>query len=102
MATTIPMPRPEPGPLVMNLPQCRPFDARGTWFLGVLSVIAGAVVLVWPWDSIVVLTLTTGVWLVLMGLVEIVWGLQMRNDSKTVREVENVVRERFGEIKQAS
>ena len=37
-----------------------------------------------------------------MGLVEIVWGLQMRNDSKTVREVENVVRERFGESKQAS
>ena len=77
--------------------------ARGWYgFLGVLSVIAGAVVLVWPWDSIVVLTLTAGVWLVLMGLVEIVWGFQMRNDSKTVREVENVVRERFGEIKQAS
>ena len=49
-----------------------------------------------------VLTLTAGVWLVLMGLVEIVWGLQMRNDSKNVREVENVVRERFGKIKQAS
>ena len=33
--------------------------ARGWYaFLGVLSVIAGAVVLVWPWDSIVVLTLT--------------------------------------------
>jgi len=77
--------------------------ARGWYgFLGVLSVIAGAVVLVWPWDSIVVLTLTAGVWLVLMGLVEIVWGFQMRNDSKTVREVENVVRERFGEVKQAS
>jgi uncharacterized membrane protein HdeD (DUF308 family) len=77
--------------------------ARGWYgFLGVLSVIAGAVVLVWPWDSIAVLTLATGVWLVAMGIVEIVQGFQMRNDSKTVREVGNVVRERFGEAKQAS
>ena len=77
--------------------------ARGWFgFLGVLSVIAGAVVLMWPWDSIAVLTLATGVWLVAMGIVEIVQGFQMRNDSKTVREVGNVVRERFGEAKQAS
>jgi uncharacterized membrane protein HdeD (DUF308 family) len=77
--------------------------ARGWYaFLGVLSVIAGAVVLVWPWDSIAVLTLATGAWLVAMGIVEIVWGFQMRSDSKTVREVENVVHERFGEAKQAS
>jgi uncharacterized membrane protein HdeD (DUF308 family) len=77
--------------------------ARG-WYgvVGVLSVIAGAVVLVWPWDSIAVLTLATGVWLVAMGIVEIVQGFQMRNDSKTVREAGNVVRERFGEAKQAS
>jgi uncharacterized membrane protein HdeD (DUF308 family) len=46
--------------------------ARGGYgVLGVLSVIAGAVVLVWPWDSIAVLTLATGVWLVAMGIVEI-------------------------------
>jgi uncharacterized membrane protein HdeD (DUF308 family) len=77
--------------------------ARGWYaFLGVLSVIAGAVVLVWPWDSIAVLTLATGAWLVAMGIVEIVWGFQMRSDSKTVREVGNVVHERFGEAKQAS
>ena len=74
------------------------------WYgvLGVLSVIAGVVVLVWPWDSIAVLTLATGVWLVAMGIVEIVQGFQMRNDSKTVREVGDVVRERFGEARQAS
>ena len=77
--------------------------ARGWYaFVGVLSVIAGAIVLVWPWDSIAVLTLTTGAWLVAMGIVEIVWGFQMRSDSKTVREVGNVVRERFGEAMQAS
>jgi uncharacterized membrane protein HdeD (DUF308 family) len=77
--------------------------ARG-WYvvLGVLSVIAGVVVLVWPWDSIVVLTLVTGVWLVVMGIIEIVQGFQMRNDSKTLREAGNVVRERFDHAKKAS
>jgi uncharacterized membrane protein HdeD (DUF308 family) len=77
--------------------------ARG-WYgvLGVLSVIAGAVVLVWPWDSIVVLTLATGVWLVVMGIVQIVQGFVMRNDSKTLREAGNVVRERFDQAKNAS
>jgi uncharacterized membrane protein HdeD (DUF308 family) len=71
-------------------------------FLGVLSVIGGAVVLVWPWDSIVVLTLVTGVWLILMGIVEIVRGFQMRNDSKTLREAGNAVRQRVDEFKKAS
>jgi uncharacterized membrane protein HdeD (DUF308 family) len=77
--------------------------ARG-WYgvLGVLSVIAGAVVLVWPWDSIAVLTLATGGWLVAMGIVEIVQGFQMRNDSKTAREVGDVVHERFSHAAQAS
>jgi uncharacterized membrane protein HdeD (DUF308 family) len=74
------------------------------WYgvLGVLSVIAGAIVLVWPWDSIVVLTLAAGVWLVVMGIVQIVQGFVMRNDSKTLREAGNVVRERFDQAKKAS
>jgi uncharacterized membrane protein HdeD (DUF308 family) len=67
-----------------------------------LSVIAGGVVLVYPWDSIVVLTLATGVWLVAMGIVQIVQGFVMRNDSKTIREAGNVVRERFEQAKKAS
>jgi len=37
-----------------------------------------------------------------MGIVEIVWGLQMRNDSKTLREVGDVVREHVYEAKKAS
>jgi len=77
--------------------------ARGWYgFLGVLSAIGGAVVLVWPWDSIVVLALATGVWLIVMGVVEIVWGFQMRNDSKTLREAGDVVRQRVDEFKKAS
>ena len=58
--------------------------------------------LVWPWDSIVVLTLVVGVWLVVMGIVEIVRGFQMRNDSKTLREAGKVVRDRFDEAKKVS
>jgi uncharacterized membrane protein HdeD (DUF308 family) len=76
--------------------------SRGWYgFLGVLSVIAGVVVFVWPWDSIVVLTLVTGAWLVVMGIIEIVRGFQMRNDSKTLREAGRVVRDRFDEAQKA-
>ena len=77
--------------------------ARG-WYvvLGVLSVIAGVVMLVWPWDSIVVVTLVVGVWLVVMGIIEIVRGFQMRNDSKTLREAGKVLRDRFDQAKKAS
>jgi uncharacterized membrane protein HdeD (DUF308 family) len=67
------------------------------WYavLGVISVIAGFVVLVWPFDSIVMLTLVTGVWLVLMGVVQIVQAFQIRKDAKTVREAVDSVSERF-------
>ena len=77
--------------------------SRGWYgFLGVLSVIAGAVVLIWPWDSIAVLTLYAGILLVVMGIAQIVQGFVMRNDSKTVREVGDVVRQQFHEAKKAS
>jgi uncharacterized membrane protein HdeD (DUF308 family) len=58
------------------------------WYvvLGVISVIAGLVVLVWPFDSIVVLALVTGVWLVVLGLVQIIQSFQIRKDAKTIRE----------------
>jgi len=58
------------------------------WYvvLGVISVIAGLVVLVWPFDSIVVLVLVTGVWLVVLGLVQIIQSFQIRKDAKTIRE----------------
>jgi len=77
--------------------------SRGWYgFLGVLSVIACAVVLAWPWDSIAVLTLYAGILLVVMGIAQIVQGFVMRNDSKTVREVGDVVRQHFHEAKKAS
>jgi len=58
-------------------------------------VIAGLVVLVWPFDSIVILVLVTGVWLVVLGVVQIVQSFQIRKDARTVREAIDSVSERF-------
>jgi uncharacterized membrane protein HdeD (DUF308 family) len=59
--------------------------ARG-WqiFAGVITAIGGIVVLVWPFHSIAVLTVFTGIWLLVMGVVEIVTGLQFRSRAKTI------------------
>src|SRR3974390_2213728 len=58
--------------------------ARG-WhiFLGVISVIAGMVVVAWPFDSIVVLAIVAGAWLVVIGITQIVWAFQARKAART-------------------
>jgi len=63
--------------------------------LGVISVIAGLVVLVWPFDSIVVLVVVAGVWLVILGVVEIIHSFQIRKDAKTLRDVIDSASERL-------
>ena len=47
---------------------------------------AGLVVLVWPLDSIAVLTLAAGIWLIILGVMEIVAGFGMRSDAKKVEK----------------
>jgi hypothetical protein len=42
------------------------------------------VVLVWPFDSIVVLAITVGVWLVVIGVFEIVSAFGIRKDANKV------------------
>ena len=58
------------------------------WYVvfGIMSMIAGGVVLVWPFDSIVVLTVVSGVSLVVLGLIRLVQAFQIRRDAKTVRK----------------
>jgi uncharacterized membrane protein HdeD (DUF308 family) len=53
--------------------------ARG-WqiFLGVISALAGIVLIVSPFGSIAALTLVTGVWLIVLGIVEVIHGIQLR------------------------
>jgi uncharacterized membrane protein HdeD (DUF308 family) len=63
--------------------------------LGVLCVIAGVVVLVWPFDSIGVLTIVTGVWLVISGLVKVVQSFQIRRDAKAARQTIDSVSQRM-------
>jgi uncharacterized membrane protein HdeD (DUF308 family) len=64
------------------------FPGRGwTIFFGVVSVIAGIVVLAWPFDSIVVLALVTGIWLIILGVMEIISGFSMRSDAKKVEQI---------------
>ena len=62
-------------------------------FFGIVSVIAGVVVLGYPFDSLVTLTLVVGIWLIVIGVFEIIAGLQLR---KTGGEVRSAVKEALG------
>ena len=55
----------------------RDFPERG-WhiFLGILTALAGVVVLTWPFDSIVLLAIVAGAWLVAIGITQIVWAFR--------------------------
>jgi uncharacterized membrane protein HdeD (DUF308 family) len=66
------------------------------WYivLGFISVIAGAVALVWPFDSIALLAIVTGVCLVLIGLIEIVQAFEIRKDATATRRTLDAVSER--------
>jgi uncharacterized membrane protein HdeD (DUF308 family) len=63
--------------------------------LGILTVIAGVVVLVWPFDSIGVLTIVTGIWLVISGVVKVVQSFQIRRDAKAARHTVDSVTQRM-------
>jgi uncharacterized membrane protein HdeD (DUF308 family) len=64
----------------------RELPARG-WhiFMGIVSIIAGMTVLAWPFSSIVVPAVVAGVWLIVLGIMQVGWSLQAR---KAVRETE--------------
>ena len=56
-------------------------------FFGVISFIAGIVVLSWPFDSLAILTLFVGSWLVVIGVLEIVEAFGIRKAGNTVHDV---------------
>ena len=62
-------------------------------FFGIVSIIAGVVVLGYPFSSLVTLTVVVGVWLIVIGIFEIIAGLQLR---KTGNEVRTAVDEALG------
>ncbi len=59
-------------------------------FVGILTVIAGVVTLVWPISSIVVLAITAGMWLVFIGITQVVWAVSAR---RTVKKGERRIQE---------
>jgi len=68
-----------------------------SWYVvaGVISVLAGLVVLVWPFASIAVLTLAAGIWLLIIGITQIVQAFQTRKAAKTAREALDEVSNRI-------
>jgi uncharacterized membrane protein HdeD (DUF308 family) len=56
-------------------------------FFGVITIIAGLIVLAYPYDSLVTLTLVTGIWLIITGLFEIISGLMIRRDRDKAHDL---------------
>lgn len=53
-------------------------------FMGILSVVAGVVLLAMPFESLAVLTLVVGIWLIVLGVFEVVTALGIRGALKKV------------------
>lgn len=53
-------------------------------FIGVISLLAGIIVLASPFESIAILALVVGVWLVVIGVFEIVSSFRVRKASRTL------------------
>ena len=51
-------------------------------FVGVISLIAGVVVLASPFESMATLALVVGIWLIVIGLMEVVAAFGIRNSTK--------------------
>lgn len=54
-------------------------------FLGVITLIAGLIVLAYPFDSLGTLTLVTGIWLIVIGVFEIVGSFGIRKAGNEAR-----------------
>ncbi|WP_280298154.1 HdeD family acid-resistance protein [Nocardia neocaledoniensis] len=50
-------------------------------FYGVISAIAGVVLIVWPISSIATLVVVAGIWLIVIGIMEIITAFGVRKDS---------------------
>src|ERR1700754_4807568 len=55
-------------------------------FFGVITMLAGIIVLGYPFDSLVTLTLVIGIWLIIIGVMEIISSFGIRSDQKKLNE----------------
>jgi len=74
----------------------RDLPGRG-WYIvvGIISVSAGLAVLVWPVESIAVLTLATGIWLIVIGIGQAIQAIQTRKAANTARHAIDDVSDRL-------
>ncbi|ATL69641.1 HdeD family acid-resistance protein [Nocardia terpenica] len=71
--------------LVVGAEAPRGLPGRGwTVFYGILLVLGGIALVVWPIHSIAVLTLVVGWWLIFMGVMEVIYAFQVRTTAKKV------------------
>jgi uncharacterized membrane protein HdeD (DUF308 family) len=56
-------------------------------FFGIITTIAGVVVMASPFDSLAVLTLVVGIWLIVIGVFEVVSSFGIRKAGKDVADV---------------
>ena len=73
----------------ISIPQ---FPGRG-WAIifGIICVIAGFVMLAYPFDSIETLAHVVGAWLIILGAMEIISALGMRSDVQKVEKMTGTV-----------
>ena len=50
-------------------------------------MLAGVVVLAYPFDSIVTLALVVGIWLIILGVAEVISAFGMRSDVKRLDNI---------------
>ncbi|MCP2321150.1 Uncharacterized membrane protein HdeD, DUF308 family [Nocardia amikacinitolerans] len=55
-------------------------------FFGVITAIAGVVLIIWPVSSVATLTLVAGIWLIVLGIMEIVTAFGVRKDFGRLTE----------------
>jgi len=67
------------------------------WYIvaGIISLLAGLAVLVWPFESIAVLTLATGIWLIVIGIGQAIQAIQTRKAANTARHAIDDVSDRL-------
>ena len=64
---------------VISAAEYRDMPGRGwAFFSGILGIIAGLILLVWPAISILTLAILTGIWLIVVGIMQISVAVQLR------------------------
>lgn len=58
-------------------------------FFGLVSILAGIIVLAYPFSSLATLVLVVGIWLIIIGVFEVIAAFSIRKEGQNVRTVVN-------------